>query len=157
MDILNRNEGNGMRRQQQLSGKHNYNPQGFEVSVKSDCKGAPHFTEKRWMLSFFTVLPSFLVRKDIFLTNLTFSESSWVTKTPPQSWAQKHRLRTLPWVLRNFNIWALDLPGLGQKRVLHSHQRKASCFWCGKKVFWPCTGTSNIFIEIKEDLLLNVK
>lgn len=47
MDILNRNEGNGMRRQHQLSAKCNYHPQGFEASLRSDCKGGPHFTEKR--------------------------------------------------------------------------------------------------------------
>jgi len=47
-DTFNGNKGHGRRRQQQLlSGKHNYNPHGFEVSVRSDCRGASHLTERR--------------------------------------------------------------------------------------------------------------
>lgn len=73
MDILNRNEGNDTRSQQQLSGKHNHHPQGFEVSVQSDCKGAPHFTEKRIMLSFFTGLPSHSLSEKMFSLQILHS------------------------------------------------------------------------------------
>lgn len=138
MDTLNGNKENGMRRQQQLlPGKHSYNPHGFEASVRSDCRSAPHLTGKREMFSFFTMTQGFLVRsKVISLTNLSFSESSSVTKTPRQSCVQKHRLRTLASALRNLNIWASDLPGTGQKRVLYLYQRKTSGFWCrNQKVF----------------------
>lgn len=125
MDMLNGNKGNGTRWQQQLlSGNHNYDPYGFEVSVRSDCRGAPHLTGKRQMLSFFTMAQCILI---ISLTNLSSSESGWLTKTPPLSCVHKHRLRTS--ALKNLNIWASDLPGPGQKRVLYSYQRKASCFW----------------------------
>lgn len=124
MDSLNGNKGNDMRRQQQLlSGKHNYNPHSFEVAVRSDCRDAPHLTGD--MLSFSTRVSCFLARsKAISLTNLSVSESIWVTKTPSQSCVQKRKSRTLASALRNSNIWASDHLGTGQNRVLYCTREK---------------------------------
>lgn len=124
MDPFNGNKGNDMRRQQQvLSGKHNYNHHSFEVEVRSDCRDAPYLTGD--MLSFSTRVSCFLARsKAISLTDLSVSESIWVTKMPSQSCVQKRKCRTPASALRNSNIWASDHTGTGQKGGLYCTREK---------------------------------